>query len=148
TIPETYTLWVAGASMVVKEALYHYKIRLGRRLRSTSLIADAWDHRSDVLSSAAVLVGLALTKYAGVVWADEVATLIVAMTLIWASVSLLTGSTHELMDTQQDPEMLRMLREAARQVRGVRDVEKLWVRKAGLEFLVDIHIEVDPDMSV
>src|SRR5204863_4179673 len=59
-----------------------------------------------------------------------------------------TGSTQELMDTQQDPEMLAMLREAARQVKGVRDVEKLWVRKAGLEFLVDIHIEVDPEMTV
>ena len=146
--PAGYVLWVAAASMVVKECLYQYKIRLGRRLESTSLIADAWDHRSDVLSSGAVLVGTALVRYAGWDWADDVATLIVAVTLLWAGVALLRDSTNELMDAQQNPAMLAILRATAMEVEGVRGVETLWIRKAGLEFLVDIHIEVDPDMSV
>lgn len=146
--PRAFTMWAAAVSIAVKEALYQYKIRLGRRLASSSLIADAWDHRSDVLSSLAVLIGVALSRYAGWHSADEIAALFVGATLIWAAVVLLRDATHELMDRQQDDVMLAALRDAALAVSDVRAVEKLWVRKAGLEYLVDIHIEVDPDMTV
>lgn len=147
-MPASFTLWVAGASMVVKECLFQYKIRLGRRLQSGSLIADAWDHRSDVLSSAAVLAGVALTRMAGWHWADDAAALFVGITLIWAAVVLVRGATHELMDTQADAALLAKLHAAAMATPGVRGVEKMWVRKAGLEYLVDIHIEVAPELTV
>lgn len=146
--PATYTLVVAAASMFIKESLFRYKIRLGRRLNSTSLIADAWDHRSDVFSSLAVLIGAGLTRYAGWHSADDVSAIIVGATLIWAALVLLRDSTDELMDRQQNEEMIARLRAAAMGVAGVRGVEKLWVRKAGLEYMVDIHIEVDPLMTV
>jgi len=147
-LPAAFTLWVAGVSIVIKEALFQYKIRLGRRLRSGSLIADAWDHRSDAFSAAAVLIGVGLTRYAHWYSADDFATLFVAGTLVWAAIVLLRDSTNELMDAQQDPEILAQLRAAALEAPGVRDVETLWVRKAGLEYFVDIHIEVDPSLTV
>jgi divalent metal cation (Fe/Co/Zn/Cd) transporter len=68
--------------------------------------------------------------------------------ILWAGASLFWGSLQELMDRQADPVLLETVRREAEAIPGVRGVEKLLVRKAGLEYLVDIHVEVDPDLSV
>ena len=71
-----------------------------------------------------------------------------AVAVLWAGGSLLWGSVQELMDRQADPEVLDEVRREAEAVPGVLGVEKLFVRKTGLEYLVDIHVEVDPEVSV
>lgn len=149
-IPATWTLWIAGFNVVIKEGLYHYKVRVGRRTNSAAIIANAWDHRSDALCSFAVLVGLAAIRFGGEAWmpADEVASLIVAAAIIWSGVQLFRASAHELMDVQADPDFLQAIREEAMLVPGVADVETLWVRKSGLEFFADIHIQVAPTLTV
>lgn len=149
-IPATWTLWIAGLNVVIKEGLYHYKVRVGRRTNSAAIIANAWDHRSDALCSFAVLIGLAAIRLGGEAWmpADEVASLVVAAAIIWSGIQLFRSGAHELMDVQADPEFLSEIRREALQVPGVEDVETLWVRKSGLEFFADIHIEVEPTLSV
>jgi cation diffusion facilitator family transporter len=114
------------------------------------VLAASWDQRLDALGSLAVFVGLALAWWGGPAWhsADHVAALVVALIILWAGGSLFWGSLQELMDRQAAPEVLRAVREEALAVPGVRGVEKLLVRKTGLEHLVDIHVEVDPDLSV
>jgi cation diffusion facilitator family transporter len=77
-----------------------------------------------------------------------VAALVVALVIFWAGCTLYWRSLHELMDRQADADLLREVREKARDVPGVRGVEKLFARKAGLEYLVDIHVEMDPDLTV
>ena len=146
--PARWTLWIALASVVVKEALYQYKVRVGRRLHSSSIVADAWHHRSDAFSSLAVLAGLAVVRFGGPAWSDDVAALVVAASILWAGVMLFREGLHELMDRQVEADFVRQVREVAGAVAGVAGVEKVWVRKAGLEYSVDLHIEVDPDMSV
>ncbi len=79
---------------------------------------------------------------------DKIAALGVAAIVVWAGGSLFWGSLQELMDRQADPEFLASVRSLALGVDGVRGVEKLLVRKSGLECFVDIHLEVDPDLSV
>lgn len=149
-VPPVWTLWIAGANVVIKEGLYRYKVRVGRRTSSSALIANAWDHRSDALCSLAVLIGLALVRTGGPAWhgADHIAALVVVAAIIWSGIQLFRSSASELMDVQAERAFTQQIREAAEAVPEVQAVEKLWVRKSGLEYFVDIHIEVDPHMTV
>jgi cation diffusion facilitator family transporter len=149
-IPPLWTLWIAGANVAIKEGLYRYKVGVGRQTGSSALIANAWDHRSDALCSLAVLVGLAIVRWGGVeyLWADEVAALVVVVAILWSGYQLFRSSTSELLDPQADEALVERIRASAASIEGVRAVEKLWVRKTGLEYLADIHIEVDATMSV
>lgn len=149
-LPPSWTLWIAGTNIVIKEVLYRYKFRVGRRTGSIALIANAWDHRSDALCSLAVLVGLSLVRWggAGLMFMDEVAALVVATAILFTGVSLFRRSASELLDEQARKDVVDEVRATALSTAGVRGVEKLWVRKSGLEYLVDIHIEVDPSLTV
>lgn len=149
-IPPVWTLWIAGGNVLIKESLYQYKMRVGRRTGSASIMANAWDHRSDALCSLAVLIGLAAIRWGGTrfLWADEAASLVVSAAIIWSGIQLFRTSGSELMDVQADDDFVRRIREVALVVPGVRDVEKLRVRKSGLEYFADIHVEVDSQMTV
>lgn len=149
-VPAAWTLWIAGANVVIKEALYQYKVRIGRRTNSAAIIANAWDHRSDALCSLAVLIGLGAIRFGGdsFMWADEAASLVVAAAIAWSGSLLFRSSASELMDVQAAPELVGKIRSEALTVLGVAGVETLWVRKSGLEYFADIHIEVDPELTV
>jgi cation diffusion facilitator family transporter len=148
--PPVWTLWIAAANAVIKEGLYRYKVRVGRRIGSVAIIANAWDHRSDALCSLAVLAGLSLVRWGGpaLADADEAAALFVVVAILTAGIRLFCSASSELMDPQADPEFVAQIRGVATAVPGVYAVEKLWVRKTGLEYLADIHIEVDGQMAV
>jgi cation diffusion facilitator family transporter len=148
--PAGYTLVIAAVSLVLKEGLYRYGRRVAAETDSVAVRAAAWDHRLDALGSLAVLVGLALATWGGSAWhaADHVAALVVALVILWAGAALYWASLHELMDRQADADLLAAVRREALAVPGVRGVEKLLARKTGLEYLVDIHVEVDPELSV
>lgn len=148
--PPVWTLWLAGANVIIKEALYRYKIRIGRRTGSSAIIANAWDHRSDALCALAVFVGLGVVHWGGMrfSWADEVAALVVVAAILWSAAALFLNSASELMDVQASGEFVDQIRRTAEADPNVRAVEKLWVRKSGLEYFVDIHIEVDPHLTV
>jgi cation diffusion facilitator family transporter len=149
-VPPVWTLWIAGANVVIKEGLYHYKRRVGQRTGSAAIIANAWDHRSDALCSLAVLIGLGTVRWAGpdYIWADEVAALVVVAAILWSGIKLFRSSTSELLDPQASSNLVQGIRQTAGEVPGVCAVEKLWVRKTGLEYLADIHIQVQAKLSV
>jgi cation diffusion facilitator family transporter len=149
-VPPAWTLWIAGPNVVIKEALYRYKVTVGRRTGSTALIANAWDHRSDALCSLAVFVGLAIVRWGGpaLIWADEAAAMGVVAAILWSATRLFRQSAHELLDAQADETLVRAVEAAATSVPEVRRVETLLLRKSGLEYFADIHIEVDPELTV
>lgn len=149
-LPPGWTLWIAGANVVIKEALYRYKVRVARRTRSSAIMANAWDHRADALCALAVLIGLAVVRWGGppFIWADEAAALVVVAAILWSATELFLRSASELMDRQAEEPYVRQVRAAAESVPEVRRVETLRVRKSGLEYFADIHIEVDPQMTV
>ena len=82
------------------------------------------------------------------IWADEAAALVVVAIIVWSAGRLLRSSASELMDRQADDGMLREVEAIALQVEQVRRVETLWIRKSGMEYLADMHIEVDPGLTV
>lgn len=148
--PPLWTLWIAGGNVLIKESLYRYKMAVGRRTGSLAIIANAWDHRADAFCSMAVLVGLAIVRWGGpsYFWVDEIAALVVVSVIVAAGIGLYRRGASELMDLQADAEFVATIRQKAQQVEGVCEVEKLWVRKTGLEYLVDIHVEVDSQITV
>jgi cation diffusion facilitator family transporter len=149
-VPPVWTLAIAGANVVIKEGLYQYKIRLGRRAGSRAVIANAWDHRADAFSALAVLIGLMIVRVGGprFLAVDELAALFVVMVILWSGTKLFWASAQELMDAQADPVVVDQIRARAAAVSGVKRVDKLWVRKSGMEYLVDIHIQVPAEESV
>ncbi|MBN1794325.1 MAG: cation transporter [Candidatus Omnitrophica bacterium] len=148
--PAQATLWVALFSVLCKEGMYQYKVRLGKKIHSTSITVDAWHHRSDALSSVVAFGGIALAEYGGgrFAYADRVAAVIIALMICWVGVMMLRQSTSELMDGVVDQEVRDRIRSIALSIPGVKDIEKILVRKAGLHYLANIHVEVDKDMSV
>lgn len=149
-VPPIWTLWIAAANVLIKEGLYRYKVTVGRRTGSSALMANAWDHRSDAFCSLAVLIGLGIVRWGGPAWigADEVSALVVVAAILWSGAQLFRNCSSELMDSQADEQLVRDIRRTAEAVPRVRAVEKLWVRKSGLEYFADIHIEVDGHITV
>jgi cation diffusion facilitator family transporter len=146
--PSGFTLLIAGGGACFQELLHRYMSRVARRTGSTALLATAWDYRLDALGSVAALIGVALAKGAGWSWADHVAAALVAGTVFWTGGQLLWESVQSLIDRQADPEILERVRAEAGAVPGVLAVEKLRVRRMGIEHIAEIHIQVDGRQTV
>ena len=149
-MPAPYTLWPLAVAVAVKSALMAWKMRVGRRTGSQALLADGWNDGVDVLSSAAASVALCLTFYDPVTFraADHVGGMLVGLFVIIAGLGVVRATSQDLLDTMPPAALLERVRAAAGAVDGVRGVEKLLGRKTGLQYHVDLHLEVDGWISV
>lgn len=148
--PAPFTLGVLIIAVIIKETLYRYVVRFGRDVESTALQTDAWHHRTDAITSVAAFVGISVALIGGEAWrsADDWAALF-ACGLIGANgYRLLRPALFEIMDTAPRGQIVDVVRDAARAVPGVFEVEKPLIRKMGLSFYVDLHIKVDGAISV
>lgn len=137
-------------AILVRGVMSTLKFRVGRRLRSAALVADAWNDGVDILSASAALVAVALARYDGARFlaADHYGGFVVGVVVIVTGVRVLRDASLELMDTMPDAAMMDRLRDSVRSVPGVRGVDKAFARKTGLQYHVDLHVEVDPTLSV
>jgi cation diffusion facilitator family transporter len=148
--PAPYAVWPLVASIAIKSVMSATKWRYGRKIQSSGLIADAWNDTVDILSGATALVGLGLTlvapdKFAA---ADRIGGSAVGIIVIFVGIRVVHDTAMQLMDTMPDPEAMESIRVAGLNVPGVLGIEKCFARKTGLKWHVDLHLEVDPDMSV
>jgi cation diffusion facilitator family transporter len=148
--PAPFTLGILIVVIVVKEILFRYVNRIGRHVESTAVQTDAWHHRSDALTSAAAFIGISIALIGGSGWqsADDWAALFACAVIAANGIRLLRPALYEIMDTAPRGQIVDLVRDAARSVPGVRDVEKSFVRKMGLSFYADLHVKVDGDISV
>jgi cation diffusion facilitator family transporter len=146
-VPAGITLWVAGLSIAVKEALFQITIRAGRRHESPLVVANAWHQRSDALSSIAALAGIAGARM-GFPILDPAAAVVVAALIAKTAVSLLAGTIREVTDTTLQREMLRDLGAGIRRLPGVVNLHELRARRMGPRVLVDLHVQVDASTTV
>jgi cation diffusion facilitator family transporter len=148
--PQTFGMWPVAVSIVAKAALYAVKRHYGNQLGSASLAADAWNDAMDTLSGAVALVGVALEANFGRQFgpADDIGGCIVGLIIIFLGIHIVRETTSQLMDTMPDTSKLDAIREAAMRVPGALGIEKLYARKTGLQYHVDLHLEVDPQMTV
>lgn len=149
-MPSVLAGWIAAGCAIVKESIYRYTLRAARRLGSAALRSAAWDHRSDAIGSAVVAGSLLLAPHTGGLapYVDPLAALVVCLFLMTTGVRIFATTARELMDQQADETVIRQVRRSASQVPGVSDVEKLRVRKSGLEYFIEIHVQVDGTISV
>jgi cation diffusion facilitator family transporter len=148
--PAAYAVWPLIASIVIKSIMSLWKRRLGRKISSSALLADAWNDTVDILSGSTALVALGITLYDPVkfVAADHLGGAAVGVIVIFLGVRVVRDTTLQLMDTMPDPAALDQIRQVALRVPGALGIEKCYARKTGLQWHVDLHLEVDPAMSV
>lgn len=147
--PAAFTLWVLLGVVVVKETLFRLGKRVHEESGSTAVLADAWHHRSDALTSVAAGVGISIAVFGGEKYApaDDVAALFASFVILYNGWKLLQAPLHELLDVYQ-PDLIERVREVAKGVDGVRGIEKVFARKSGTRYWVDMHLEVDPLLAV
>jgi len=138
------------AAIVLRGVMSAVKFRVGRRIRSSALIADAWNDAVDILAALGALTAVGLTNYDPVRFmaADHYGGFIVGIVVILTAIRVVRDASLDLMDTMPPPELTEQIASVARSVPGVLGVEKLFARKTGLQYHVDVHIEVDPAQTV
>jgi len=147
--PSAAAVAVLCVAIVVRGALSIVKFRTGRRIRSAALVADAWNDRVDILGAGVALIAVALAMSSPrFLAADHYGGFAVGIIVILTGGRVLRDASLELMDTMPDQDMIRRVRAAALEVPGVAGVDKSYARKTGFQYHVDLHIEVDPVMSV
>lgn len=150
---ESHPTWlavgIAGLSIVVKEALYRYTVHVGRRIRSPLIVANAWHHRSDALSSVAVLFGVGAARI-NPRWhiLDAYAALIVTFLILKVGLEVLWRSIRELADTAPDAEVMEQINRCIRSVDGVLSHHDLRVRSSAGQYQMEAHIVVDGLLTV
>jgi cation diffusion facilitator family transporter len=149
-LPAPFTLAVLVVVVVVKEILFRFVRRVGRDVDNVALRADARHHRSDAITSFAAGVGISISIIGGPGYeaADDWAAIVAACIIAVNGWRLLRPAMNELMDTAPDQKIRDKIRRLAEKVGGVARVEKCFVRKMGYQFYVDMHVQVDPQMTV
>ncbi len=139
----------AAVAMLVKEGLFHYTRAVGRRIQSQAVLANAWDHRTDALSSFTVLLG-AGAAVANPDWraVDAYAALVVAGLVLWAGGGVVVRALRELVDSSPGQDICERVMACARSVPGVWGVHDLRMRSAGGRYLMELHVVVDGGLSV
>lgn len=145
--PQPLAMVAACLSILAKEGLYHYTVRLAHRTRSKLLRANAWHHRSDAISSIIVVIGVIGSLY-GYVFADAVAAIVVGLMIAKIGLGLIIESARELVDTALPAHRVEQIRRVILESEGVKSLHALRSRQMAGEALVDVHIQVPPEVSV
>jgi len=148
--PAPWTLAVLVVTVIIKETLYRYVIRFGRKVESTAVKTDAWHHRMDAMTSIAAFIGISVALIGGEKWqsADDWAALVACALIAANGVRLARPAFYEIMDTAPGGKIVRAIRAVSSSVPGVVEVEKCHARKMGLDYYVDLHVGVDGNISV
>ncbi len=148
--PKLFTVPALIAIIAAKELLFRYLRRQAHKHDSAALMAEAFHHRSDFMTSLCVLVGICIAVFAGPEFAlaDDVAALLVTGLIFRNGWIIIQPSIDELMDRSVSGKRNSMIRQLILETPGVICVEKLWMRRSGRRFHVDVHIEVAPEISV
>ena len=139
-----------AAAIVLRGIMSTVKFRVGRRLRSSALLADAWNDAVDILSALAALTAVALANFdpERFLTADHYGGFAVGIVVVITGIRVSRDASLELADTMPEPELTGEIVRVARSVPGVRGIDKVFARKTGLQYHVDLHVEVDPTETI
>lgn len=148
--PGMIALWAAIISIIVKELLYQWTARTGRKVGSQALMANAWHHRSDALSSVGSALGIGGAILLGGKWTilDPLVGAVISIVIIVVAVKMSVPAVNELTEASLPDDVEDKILDIIRSVPGIENVHDLRTRKSGPDIIVDVHIVVDPGMSV
>lgn len=149
-VPGYIALAAAAISIIAKEILYHATVKVGKDVDSPVVIANAWHHRSDALSSIGSLVGIGGAILLGQKWTllDPLASCCISIAIIVVAVKMSIPCLNELVEASLPEESENNIINAAKSVEGVRDIHALKTRQNGTSVIIDAHLVVNPDISV
>ncbi|TFB21768.1 cation transporter [Filobacillus milosensis] len=149
-----YALYVVIFSILVKEGLFQYKHRLGNKINSPAIIADAWHHRSDAISSLIALAGIGLSivgreyNISVLQYFDPIAGSIIAILVAWMGFKLGKEAVHVSLETVLNDEDTEDFIQTTNTVNGVKRIDTLNARTHGSYVIIDVKISVDPEITV
>jgi cation diffusion facilitator family transporter len=148
--PEAWTLLVLGLIIIWKEISFRLIRKKSKETHSSSLQADAWHHRSDAITSLAAFTGISVAVVMGEGYesADDWAALLAAIIIFFNSYHIFRPALGEIMDEHTYDDLVLEIRKISKEVDGVVDTEKCFIRKAGMKYHVDLHAIVDASISV
>ena len=148
--PGYIALAAAVISIVAKEILYQATVKVGKEVNSPVVVANAWHHRSDALSSIGALLGIGGAIILGDKWTvlDPIASCCISIAIIVIAVKMALPSLSELLETSLPEDIEAEIVRTASEISGVRDIHELKTRRNGISFIIDAHITVDPSISI
>ena len=148
--PGMLALWAALVSVILKELVYRYTVRRGRKLNSPAVEANAWHHRSDALSSLGTLAGIGGAILLGDRWTvlDPLAGFIVSLFILRVAYKLLKQGLDELMEASLPDEIEKEILEVVTSFPDVRDPHHLRTRRIGSRYAIELHIRMDGQMPL
>ena len=148
--PGRIALWAAVISIIVKELLYQWTSRVGKLVDSQAMVANAWHHRSDALSSVGSAVGIGGAILLGGKWTilDPLVGAVISIVIIVVAVQMAVPAINELTEASLPDNVENRIMDIIRAVSGVENVHDLRTRRSGPEIIIDVHIVVDPEMTV
>ena len=147
--PGWVAFWIAVLSIVSKEWLYHWTVAVGKRTKSLALVANAWHHRSDALSSIPVALAIAGSRiFPALSFLDSLGAILVSLLLVQVAYRIVRPAFDELLESGAPSELAKEIETVARGVEGVKDVHSVRTRYFGSQLMVDMHVLVDPRLTV
>ena len=145
-----WPFWVAVGSIVLKEAMFWMTRAVGRRTRNTTLLANAWHHRTDSFSSIAAAVGIGAALLLGPRWAflDHLTAVVLAAFLVVIGIRILRDALRELSDRAPRPEKQQRMQELISSIPGVKGFHAFRARVTGGMVEMDVHVQVAPELTV
>jgi len=147
SIPGVSALAAAAVSIIIKELLYRITARAAKDTGSKLLLANAWHHRSDAFSSIASLIGVG-GALLGAPWMDPAAAAVVCIFVVKVGIDLGWSATQDLIDATVDDDMMEKIKNTVLSVNGIAGCHGLKARRLGKDIIVDVDIEVDPELNV
>lgn len=148
TVPGLAALFIAIASVILKEWMFRWTRRVAREVSSPATEANAWHHRSDALSSIPVALAVLVARlFPNLSWLDPAGSILVSLFILHVAWEIMRPALQELVDAEMERKSAEVA-EVARAVAGVRDVHKVRSRRYGGAFAADLHIHVDPSLSI
>jgi len=147
--PHRFTIIIAAVSVLAKEVLYQVTVRIGKRLGSEVLIANAWHHRSDAWSSVVTLVGVTAAAFVPRLQVlDSYAALFVSFFIVRVAAEILRSAVSKIIDTAPSAEFIQAIKISVERVSGVRQCHDIMARYYARRIRMELHIVVDPGMTV
>lgn len=148
--PDMWALIVAVVSIVSKEWLYHYTVKSGRRVNSQAVIANAWHHRSDAISSLGTLAGIAGAMFLGEHWRilDPIAAIVVSIFIIKSGYDIMHPSINELLEASLPEEQEKEILHTVLNIPGIKAVHNLRTRRIGNDIAIDLHAKMDGNQTL